>query len=94
MINPINVMYVYVIKGFIQIKIYKDTLEHIQAINPITVIYVIKGLDRDEVCSDILEYIQVINHIHCKCDKRFNQKEHLQQHIRTHTGDKPYKCDI
>ena len=26
------------------------------------------------------------------CERRFTQLSHLQQHMRTHTGDKPYKC--
>jgi uncharacterized Zn-finger protein len=32
-----------------------------------------------------------------QCDKLgevCSQKHPLQTHIRTHTGDKPYKCDI
>jgi uncharacterized Zn-finger protein len=24
----------------------------------------------------------------------FKQRQNLQQHIRTHTSDKPYKCDL
>ena len=28
------------------------------------------------------------------CGKGFSQNPHLQIHIRTHTGDKPYKCDV
>jgi KRAB domain-containing zinc finger protein len=28
------------------------------------------------------------------CGKGFSQKSNLENHIRTHTGDKPYKCDI
>jgi KRAB domain-containing zinc finger protein len=26
--------------------------------------------------------------------KGFNQNSHLQKHIRIHTGDEPYKCDV
>ncbi|TGZ81051.1 hypothetical protein EX30DRAFT_306815, partial [Ascodesmis nigricans] len=27
------------------------------------------------------------------CDKTFNQKTHLDIHVRAHTGDKPFQCD-
>ena len=37
------------------------------------------------------ECILVINVI---CGKGFSQNGHLQKHIRMHTGDKRYKCDI
>jgi KRAB domain-containing zinc finger protein len=28
------------------------------------------------------------------CDKVFSQNSNLQNYIRTHTGDKPYKCNV
>jgi uncharacterized Zn-finger protein len=28
------------------------------------------------------------------CGKVYSQNGDLQKHIRTHTGDKPYKCDV
>ena len=29
-----------------------------------------------------------------KCGKERRQRQNLQRHIRTHTGDKSYKCDV
>jgi KRAB domain-containing zinc finger protein len=28
------------------------------------------------------------------CGKAFSENGNLQMHNKTHTGDKPYKCDI
>jgi len=28
------------------------------------------------------------------CDKAFSQSGHLDNHMRVHTGDKPYKCSL
>ncbi|WP_373691062.1 C2H2-type zinc finger protein [Endozoicomonas sp. ONNA2] len=28
------------------------------------------------------------------CDKSFNQSNHLKNHTRTHTGERPYKCMV
>jgi hypothetical protein len=80
----------YVIKGLDRNKTYRDTLEHV---------HVIKGLIRIATCSSTLEHIHVqvinpINVIYIVCGEGFSCNHHLQYHMRTHTGDKPYKCDV
>ncbi|KAH1272370.1 hypothetical protein KXX16_009031, partial [Aspergillus fumigatus] len=28
------------------------------------------------------------------CEKRYNRADHLIRHVRTHTREKPYVCDV
>ena len=88
-------MMTYVVKDLVRMVTYRSTLEHILVINIINVMYVVMCLVR------ILTYrsIRIRTHTgeHYKCDvcgKGFSDNSNLHSHIRTHTGDKPYKCDI
>ena len=85
-INLINVA-----KCLVRMVAYRNTLEYILVINLINMIYVIKDLVRMVAYRNTLEHILVINLIYVVV---FSQNDSLQKHIRTHTGDKPYKCDI
>ncbi|KAF5297330.1 hypothetical protein FQA39_LY12169 [Lamprigera yunnana] len=35
-----------------------------------------------------------LQHVCCVCGKKCPSQSHLTAHMRTHTGEKPYKCDI
>jgi hypothetical protein len=58
-------------------------------INLISAIYVVKDLVGIGTWRDTLEHTVVI----IQCDKAFIVNSSSQKHIRTHTGDKSYKCD-
>jgi KRAB domain-containing zinc finger protein len=54
------------------------------------VIYVVEGFVRIGTLKDTFEHTLVI----ILCDKGFIASSSSQKHIRRHTGDKPYKCNI
>jgi uncharacterized Zn-finger protein len=61
-------------------------------INLINVIYVVEDFVRIATWKDTLVHTLVI--ILPVCDKGFIDSSSSQKHIKRHTGDKPYKCDI
>jgi hypothetical protein len=72
---------IYVVKDLIRILTYRNTLEYIQAINPINVIYVVKNLVwiiTYRNTSFVYHHSVVIQHL--VSDKRFSliSKEKLQ----------------
>jgi hypothetical protein len=69
----------YVIKGFIEIHIYKHTLEHIQVINLINVIYVVKDI---VIVVTYRHTLGCINQPY-KCGKGFSMSCSIQTHFKT-----------
>jgi hypothetical protein len=91
-INLINV--IYVVECLVGMIAYRNTLKHILVINLINVIYVVECLVGMIAYRNTLEHILVINLICDICGRVLSWNDSLQKHMKTHTGDKPYKCDI
>jgi hypothetical protein len=83
------------IECLVRIPSYRHTLEYILVINLINVMHVVNDLIRILTYKNTLEHILVINLMNgMYVVKGFNQNSHLQKHIRIHTGDEPYECDV
>ena len=82
------------IKGLYRVETCRNTLEHIQVINLINVIYVARGFIAKTTCSNTLEHIQDINLINVINVIKSLIRINIFKHVKTNTGDKPYKCDL